>query len=335
MPLVEEKTITQPFGDRSKVVIEPMLTDQWFVDTAKIVGPALDAVRDGRTTHRAGAAPQGLFPLAREYRALDHLAAALVGAPDPGLVRLRPRAARLPTTTRATVRSTRWRCFGCSMRRPCWRARTGIIARRISTASSAQFADVLGGLPTPLNHARVVEVADRHEAAHMLGASLAQYGDGPGPRRSWSIRSGATPTCSTRGSPLGLWPIGTLGWPEDTPELHRYFPTSTLVFGLRHHLLLGRPDDDDATGRHGRGAVPRRLCPRPSSATRRGARCPRASATCSTRWSLWTEYGADALRFTLTLDGRDGARPEAQPRPHPGLPQLRHQAVECRTFLPR
>ena len=39
----------QPFGDRSKVVIEPMLTDQWFVDTAKIVGPALDAVRDGRT----------------------------------------------------------------------------------------------------------------------------------------------------------------------------------------------------------------------------------------------------------------------------------------------
>ena len=37
----------QPFGDRSKVVIEPMLTDQWFVDAEKVVGPALDAVRDG------------------------------------------------------------------------------------------------------------------------------------------------------------------------------------------------------------------------------------------------------------------------------------------------
>ena len=49
IPFVENKTITQPFGDRSKVVIEPMLTDQWFVDTAKIVQPAIDAVRDGRT----------------------------------------------------------------------------------------------------------------------------------------------------------------------------------------------------------------------------------------------------------------------------------------------
>ncbi|NNE52841.1 MAG: class I tRNA ligase family protein, partial [Sulfitobacter sp.] len=49
VPLVEAKKIMQPFGDRSKVVIEPMLTDQWFVDTAKIVGPAIDAVRNGDT----------------------------------------------------------------------------------------------------------------------------------------------------------------------------------------------------------------------------------------------------------------------------------------------
>ncbi|SIT84111.1 valyl-tRNA synthetase [Yoonia rosea] len=49
VPYVEAKKIMQPFGDRSKVVIEPMLTDQWFVDTAKIVGPALDAVKEGRT----------------------------------------------------------------------------------------------------------------------------------------------------------------------------------------------------------------------------------------------------------------------------------------------
>ena len=29
----------------------------------------------------------------------------------------------------------------------------------------------------------------------------------------------------------GLWPIGTLGWPEDSSALNQYFPTSTLVTG--------------------------------------------------------------------------------------------------------
>ncbi len=47
VPLVEPKLIVQPMGDRSKVVIEPMLTDQWFVDTDRIVGPAIDSVREG------------------------------------------------------------------------------------------------------------------------------------------------------------------------------------------------------------------------------------------------------------------------------------------------
>jgi len=49
VPLVDSKPIVQPFGDRSKVVIEPMLKDQWFVDTAKIVRPAIDAVKNGET----------------------------------------------------------------------------------------------------------------------------------------------------------------------------------------------------------------------------------------------------------------------------------------------
>ncbi len=47
VPLVEPKPIMQPHGDRSGTVIEPMLTDQWFVDTAQIVQPAIDVVRDG------------------------------------------------------------------------------------------------------------------------------------------------------------------------------------------------------------------------------------------------------------------------------------------------
>ncbi|MEL7471396.1 MAG: class I tRNA ligase family protein, partial [Pseudomonadota bacterium] len=49
LPLVESKKIMQPFGDRSKVVIEPMLTDQWFVDAKTLAQPALKAVRSGTT----------------------------------------------------------------------------------------------------------------------------------------------------------------------------------------------------------------------------------------------------------------------------------------------
>ncbi|MEL7032016.1 MAG: valine--tRNA ligase [Pseudomonadota bacterium] len=49
VPLVENKKIMQPFGDRSGVVIEPMLTDQWFVDAETLAKPAIAAVRDGRT----------------------------------------------------------------------------------------------------------------------------------------------------------------------------------------------------------------------------------------------------------------------------------------------
>ncbi|MEL6414318.1 MAG: valine--tRNA ligase, partial [Pseudomonadota bacterium] len=49
VPYVENKKIMQPFGDRSGVVIEPMLTDQWFVDAETLAKPAIEAVRDGRT----------------------------------------------------------------------------------------------------------------------------------------------------------------------------------------------------------------------------------------------------------------------------------------------
>jgi len=44
---VEDKLIMQPFGDRSGLVIEPMLTDQWYVDAETLAKPAIAAVRSG------------------------------------------------------------------------------------------------------------------------------------------------------------------------------------------------------------------------------------------------------------------------------------------------
>ncbi len=44
----EPRTIPTPFGDRGGVVIEPWLTDQWYVDAKTLAGPPMAAVRDGR-----------------------------------------------------------------------------------------------------------------------------------------------------------------------------------------------------------------------------------------------------------------------------------------------
>src|SRR3954463_9728430 len=44
---VEDRVIPTPYGDRSGVVIEPWLTDQWYVDAATLAKPAIEAVRSG------------------------------------------------------------------------------------------------------------------------------------------------------------------------------------------------------------------------------------------------------------------------------------------------
>ncbi len=44
---VEDRTVQQPVGDRSGTVIEPWLTDQWYVDAKTLAGPAMAAVRSG------------------------------------------------------------------------------------------------------------------------------------------------------------------------------------------------------------------------------------------------------------------------------------------------
>ncbi|HEX3034808.1 MAG TPA: valine--tRNA ligase [Thermodesulfobacteriota bacterium] len=46
---IEEYVLVMPYGDRSGVVIEPWLTDQWYVDAAKLAKPAVEAVEQGRT----------------------------------------------------------------------------------------------------------------------------------------------------------------------------------------------------------------------------------------------------------------------------------------------
>jgi valyl-tRNA synthetase len=45
---VKDHDLVAPYGDRSGVIIEPLLTDQWYVRVEKLVGPAIEAVKDGQ-----------------------------------------------------------------------------------------------------------------------------------------------------------------------------------------------------------------------------------------------------------------------------------------------
>ena len=46
---IEDHELTVPYGDRSEVVIEPWLTDQWYVNAEVLAKPAIEAVKSGKT----------------------------------------------------------------------------------------------------------------------------------------------------------------------------------------------------------------------------------------------------------------------------------------------
>ncbi len=229
VPLVEAKKIMQPFGDRSKVVIEPMLTDQWFVDTAKIVGPALDAVREGRTK---------ILPEQHEkvyFHWLENIEPWCIsrqlwwGHQIPVWYGLDLHAEGFHDDEgdQALDEVEVLRLLAAGLvdrgeRHHCAAAFAGV---------ADAFRDDLAALPPPLQAARVIEVADRAAAIDAFAAGLADYTLNQDPTHLvypvWR-----DPDVLDTWFSSGLWPIGTLGWPEDTPELKRYFPTSVLVTGF-------------------------------------------------------------------------------------------------------
>ena len=229
VPFVEAKPIMQPFGDRSKVVIEPMLTDQWFVDTARIVEPALAAVRDGTTR---------IMPPSGEktyYHWLENI--------EPWCIsRQLWWGHQIPVWYGLNLWTTGFsddEGDGEMDEVEIFRLlNDGGLVHRGSHHHAApgfagvteRFMDDIARLPAPLSHARVVEVADREAAIHAFAAALADYNLSQDPTRLvypvWR-----DPDVLDTWFSSGLWPIGTLGWPDDTPELRTYFPTSVLVTG--------------------------------------------------------------------------------------------------------
>jgi hypothetical protein len=97
-----------PRGDRTGVVIEPMLTDQWFVAMSKPGRRRQEHRRQGARVRRLrrdqvlpGKLGQHLQPVAEQHPGLVHLAPTVVGPPDSGLVRRQRRTSTSPMTSRS------------------------------------------------------------------------------------------------------------------------------------------------------------------------------------------------------------------------------------------
>jgi valyl-tRNA synthetase len=104
-----------------------------------------------------------------------------------------------------------------------------------------------------------------------------------------------------------LWPFSTLGWPDETPELKRYYPTSVLVtafdiifFWVARMMMMGL---------HFMHEVPFRIAYIHNRVLdEKGAKMSKTKGNVVDPLELIDAYGADALRFTLALaagQGRD------------------------------
>ncbi len=228
-PMVENKPIMQPFGDRSKVVIEPLLTDQWFVDTDKIVGPALDAVRNGDVTIVPESGEKVYFHWLENIEPWCISRQLWWGHQIPVWYGfdLASHGFKDDEGDGALDMVELGRLLASQVLRD--GAHHHHAAARFDDVT-AQFDDVLRRLPTPVNAAQVIEVADKDEAETVLAKSLADYAIDQNPTNLvypvWR-----DPDVLDTWFSSGLWPIGTLGWPEDTDALKRYFPTSDLITG--------------------------------------------------------------------------------------------------------
>ncbi|WP_170507514.1 valine--tRNA ligase [Ruegeria arenilitoris] len=230
VPLVESKPIMQPFGDRSKVVIEPMFTDQWFVDAEKVVGPALDAVKDGTVK---------IIPESGEktyYHWLENI--------EPWCIsRQLWWGHQIPVWYGIDLSAEGFKDdendgdldlveLGRLLNEGGMLHRGNVMECAASLeAVTEKFLDDNANIPSPLSHATVIEVADKQEAIHQFAESLAQYAVDQDPTKLvypvWR-----DPDVLDTWFSSGLWPIGTLGWPEQTEELERYFPTDVLITGF-------------------------------------------------------------------------------------------------------
>ena len=262
-----------PHGDRSGAVLEPYLTDQWYVDAKTLAQPAIAAVRSGKTVF-------------------------------------------VPQQWNATF-------FNWMENIQPW-----CISRQIWWGH--QIPAWYGPYPTD-DGKLAYELGDNDKNRYFVAESATeaaeQAGKFYGKPISVLTSSNELINESVRREMAGdrtifiwrdedvldtwfssaLWPFSTLGWPDQTPELKRFYPTSTLVTGfdiiffwVARMMMMGLHFMKEVPF----GDVYIHALVRDAS----GAKMSKSKGNVIDPLELIDEYGADALRFTLAsmaAQGRD------------------------------
>ncbi|CAN0263491.1 unnamed protein product [Discosporangium mesarthrocarpum] len=234
---IEDHKHTVPFGDRSDVVIEPWLTEQWYVDAATLAKPAIAAVESGRTKF----VPENWSKTYYEW-----------------MRNIQP-----------------W----CVSRQLWWGHQ----------------------IPAWYGPDGEVFVAESEEDAY--AAALDHYEQGDNLRAFEMVREGhgltRDPDVLDTWFSSALWPFSTLGWPDETPELDRYYPTDVLVTGF--DIIFFWVARMMMMGLHFMGEVPfHTVYIHALVRDAKGAKMSKSKGNVIDPLELIDEFGADALRFTLT-----------------------------------
>jgi valyl-tRNA synthetase len=247
---IEPNTHMVPHGDRSGVILEPYLTDQWYVDAKTLAQPAIAAVRSGRTTF----VPQNWEKTYYEW-----------------MENIQP-----------------W----CISRQLWWGHQ----------------------IPAWYGPDGKVFVAETEEEAisHALGYYVEQEVITAEQGREMALDRNKRANFITRDEDVldtwfssALWPFSTLGWPDDTPEVKRYYPTDVLVTGF--DIIFFWVARMMMMGLHFMKEAPfstvyiHRLV-----RDEKGAKMSKSKGNVIDPLGVIDEYGADALRFALARGAAQG-----------------------------
>jgi valyl-tRNA synthetase len=249
---IEPHSHMVPHGDRSNAVVEPWLTDQWYVDAKTLAEPALAAVRRGRTQ---------FVPKTWEKTYYDWLE------------NIQPWC----------ISRQLW--WGHQI--PAWYSPWGgvIVEESEEAAYAAALADGVERGTLSEDEARAI-AGDRARLAETF-------------RRDEDVLDTWFSSA--------LWPFSTLGWPDDTPELNRFYPTDVLVTGF--DIIFFWVARMMMMGLHFRNEIPfRDVYIHALVRDEKGAKMSKSKGNVIDPIDLIDRFGADALRFTLAAmaaQGRD------------------------------